>query len=354
MMREQYHHELAQMHVTDESKEAMVRSLLNNRQERAADQRPYLLRKGVVVAALAACLVVGAGASMVIVPVLQEHYGDSAGYQQSALRVGQSITKGGWTMTVTDCVWDDYNVDIGITLTAPEGTILDAKGGYYFETWGRTNLPQNIAGSSGYTQEEENSDENDNHLHFILDSDYCSDFIREGNESRMAGQSIEVAFGKLYHHTQWNKEKLAWEREYDCRENWAFQFVLPEEDHMIRLKPNTTVHTLDVDATLTHVEVSPFGVYLTIEGDTLKGHHSWVPRNAPDGYYGCIEYQEVVAWTKDDKAIPLTGGMNGSGCSGGEDTSEPGALQINRRFDELIDVETLDHLIVCGVEIPLT
>lgn len=50
---------------------------------------------------------------------------------------------------------------------------------------------------------------------------------------------------------------------------------------MIRLEPDLPVTTLGVEATITRVEVTPIGVYVYIEGDALKGHHSWVPRMRP-------------------------------------------------------------------------
>jgi len=348
-MREQYCHELDQMCFPTESKQTMIHGLLESQGNKSLIQRPRILRKGVAVAALTACLLTGtAGAITIIAPVVREYYRDSIGYQQSALRIGQSISKGGWNMTLTDCVWDNYNLRVGITLTAPEGTVLNAESGYSFGEWcGPWFTTLNVGGAGHYTQEEDN-DPADNTLKFILWNSYSPD----GGQS-LAGQTAELTLGDLYHRTQWNEQKKQWEREYDCQESWYFQIQLPEKDYTMHLTPNIAVHTLDVDATLTQVNVSPFGVYLTIEGDSLKGHHTWVPKNAPDGWYGCIEYQEVVAWTKDGTAILLTDGLAGSGCSGGTDSSEPGMLQINRRFDELVDMESLDHLTVCGVDISL-
>ena len=111
--------------------------------------------------------------------------------------------------------------------------------------------------------------------------------------------------------------------------------------------------TLGVEAVITQVEVSPLGVYVRIEGDALKGHHSWVPKNAPDGWYGCVEYQEVTLYTKDGTAISMMDGQSGSGCSGGTDTGEEGYLVLARAFDHLVDVDTLTAMSICGVEIAL-
>lgn len=78
-----------------------------------------------------------------------------------------------------------------------------------------------------------------------------------------------------------------------------------------------------------------------------------MPKNAPDGWYGCVEYQEITLYLTDGTAIPMMGGMSGSGCSGGTDPSEPGYLRLARRGDTLIDMDALDYITVCGVEISL-
>ena len=78
--------------------------------------------------------------------------------------------------------------------------------------------------------------------------------------------------------------------------------------------------TLGVEAVITQVEVSPLGVYVRIEGDALKGHHSWVPKNAPDGWYGCVEYQEILLCDTEGHVLTVDGvtsDCSGSGCSGG-------------------------------------
>ena len=64
-------------------------------------------------------------------------------------------------------------------------------------------------------------------------------------------------------------------------------------------------------------------------------------------------FHEITLYTTDGTAIPMMDGMNGSGCSGGTDTSEPGYLHIARRADRLLDLDDLDRIEICGVEIPL-
>ena len=265
------------------------------------------------------------------------------------MELGESITKNGWTMTLTDCAADDYTVYVGVTLTAPEGTVLDNERGYLFEDWFSPDFPElDVAGSGGYMQVE---DENptDNQISFIFTTNL---YYNNGNQP-LNGQLMELSLGKLYHHTIWNETEEQWERAYDCEEDWTFRTTLNYSDHIIRLEPNLPVHTLDVDATITQVVLSPLTVYVQIESDALKGHHDWVPKTAPDGWYSCTEYQEVVLYTKDGTAISMMDGTSGSGCSGGTDPTEDGWIRLVRRPDTPLDVESLESISICGVKINL-
>ncbi len=348
-MEKQYRSELERIALAAEEKQALTAHLAARTAHKTRACRPgRLFRIPAVAVAVVCALVLGVGAAVVGVPVLRDYYGGSPGYEQSAVELGESVTQNGWTMTLTDCVADDYNVYAGITLTAPEGTVLDWDEGYHFDKWGSVKFPGlNLGGSGGYDQVED-GDPEDNQLSFILRSSYI---LEEGQ--RLDGQSMEITFGGLYHNIGWNEEEMAWERQYDCEETWSFCTTLSSSDHVIRLEPHLEVTTLGVEAVLTRVEISPIGVYVYIEGDALKGHHSWVPRNAPDGWYGCVEYQDITLYTVDGTAIPMTEGLAGSGCSGGSDPTEEGYLHLFRRFGTLMDVDTLDRIEICGVSLLL-
>lgn len=351
MMDERYRDELDQIRLTQESREDLARALAARQEQPAHRTRRRWSRTAVAAAVAAAILAGSVGAAVVVPPVVRNYFGDSAGYRQSAVELGQSITKNGWTMTLTDCMADDYNLYLGITLTAPEGTVLNNEYGYRFEKWGGADIAVTNGGSaySAYYEQLEDDDPTDNKLHFILWNEYLP---QEG--MTLNGQTMEVTLGKLYHNTVWNEKEQAWERAYDCNETWTFRATLNYPDHTIRLEPNVSVHTLDVDATITEVVVSPLSVYVRIEGEALKGHHSWVPKNAPDGYYGCVEYQDITLCTKDGTAIPMMDHAAGSGCSGGTDPTEDGWIHLVRRPDTPLDVENLASISICGVEIPLT
>ncbi len=312
--------------------------------------RPRRAMRTTVLLAAALCLLVlsvgaAVGAAVVGLPVIRDYFGGGGGYEQSAALLDRSVTRDGWSLTLTDCVGDDRYLYLGLTLTTPEGTVLDEES-YRFDdydisfpddkgllaSWGLGHLPD--------------QDPTDNRLDFMLRA--------RADSGSFNGQAMKLAVRTLQHPGQWNEAKQKWDYVTDCAQTWDFgRMTVSYPDSTIRLTPDLPVTTLDVEATITRVEVSPLSVYVRIEGDALKGHHDWVPENAPDGYYGCIDYQEITLYDKDGNPMSPTGSIAGSGCSGGDDSTEPGQLDLVRAFDPLLDLSTLDHISICGVEIPI-
>lgn len=107
MKYEQYRKELEQIRLTMESKAALIHALEARQVPQASRSHRRWNRLTLIAAAVAAILVISAGAAVVASPVVRSYFGNSIGYQQSAVKLGQSITKNGWTMTLTDCAADD-------------------------------------------------------------------------------------------------------------------------------------------------------------------------------------------------------------------------------------------------------
>lgn len=352
-MARQYKEELSRIRLTEESKTALAQALTGRGEERTGTKpRRSWRRTALLAAACLSALVVTVSAAVVISPVLKDYYGDSAGYQQSAISLGQSITQNGWTMTLTDCVADDYSVYVGVELTAPEGTALDWEGGYRFNSYDISFSGLEGIGSGGMIVQLADEDPTDNTIRFMMTAEYS---MEDSSRSSFDGQQITFSFGELIH-VEWTNrgtDEATYEYVYDCENEWSFSAAVSLSDSILVLEPDLPVTTLDVEATITKVEVSPVGVYVYIEGDALKGHHTWVPKDAPDGWYSCIDYQEIILYTTDGTAIPMTENMSGSGCSGGTDTTEMGGLCLARRSDTLLDMDSLVSVSICGVEIPL-
>lgn len=344
-MNEQYRHELDRLRFTEESKRRLLRMLTQNVIESPQPRRkPW---RYTLAAVAAACLLVLSAGAAALSPILGSLYENSPGYEQSSIAWDESVTRGGWTMTLTDCVADEYNLYFGIELTAPEGTVLDWEDGYFLQNWDCRIRGLDLAGGGRYEQVPDD-DPTDNTIRFILRYTYS---MRD--DQSLDGQRITLRIGGLYHNTHWNDQTHSYEKTFDCEKSWTFSTRLTLPESTILLEPNLPVTTLDVEAVITRVEITPIGVYVYIEGDALKGHHSWVPKNAADGWYGCVDFQEITLHMTNGTVIAMTEGMDGSGCSGGTDTTEPGYLHLARRADILLDMDSLDYITICGVDIPL-
>lgn len=347
-----YKEELDRVRLTEAGKAAMTRTLVRRMEEGRSERRRrrWPARQWAAAAAAICLLAVSAGAAVLSSPTLRDRiFGGGPGYDQSSAIIGRSVERGGWTVTLTDCVGEDRRVYLGIEVTAPEGVILDGES-YAFARYDVDFPGHDWAGGASLRQLEDD-DPTDNRISFV----YWSNRVLPEGES-VNGSEIRVALGDLYC-PSWNEESGELERRAVRDGTWDFgTFALSYQDSAIRLTPEVPVITLGVEAVITQVEVSPLGVYVRIEGDALKGHHDWVEKNAPDGWYGCVEYQEILLYDEDGGVLTMDGvtsDCSGSGCSGGTDLSEEGSLTLARAFDELVDVERLTDISICGVEIPL-
>lgn len=345
-----YREELDKVRLTEAGKAALTQALCRHMAERGEERRPRRLVRPWVAAAVICLLMATAGAAVLASPTLRDRvFGGSPGYDQSSAIIGKSVEQNGWTLTLTDCVGDDRRIYLGIEVTAPEGIVLNQEH-YAFARYDVDFPGRDWAGGASLDQLPDD-DPADNRISFV----YWSNRILSEGES-INGSDIRLLLGNLSY-LDWDGtgEEVAWIPV--CEGAWDFgTFSLTYQDSAIRLTPELPVTTLGAEAVITQVEVSPLGVYARIEGDALKGHHSWVPKNAPDGWYGCVEYQEILLYDADGHVMTVDGvtsDCSGSGCSGGTDTSEDGYLMLARAFDSLVDVDTLTAISVCGVEIPL-
>lgn len=361
---ESYKAELDRVRLTEESKRALAESLRCRRTVERQEIKSRRLGLGAgriaAVAAVVCLLVTGAVAGVVASPTLRDLvFGESAGYEQSSTFIGKSVENHGWTVAITDCVGDDIDIYMGLELTAPEGTIL-GEGDYQFghdpsdfdlsfsdreigyQNWGIRQLPDD--------------DPTDNKLNFMFHS---GNFLDGGSYN---GQRMQLKIYDLYK-IWYDAEKQETVETPVCGGAWDFGEMTVSFPHStIYLEPNVPVTTLDVEATITEVTISPISVQVRIEGDALKGHHAWVPKNAPDGYYGCIDYQEITLYSEDGSTVTADYLRPGSGCWGGEaDTDDDGMLLIRRTYSrsvngvitKLVDVDSLTAISICGVMIPL-
>lgn len=328
--------------------EATLEALLTEKSETAGqrgDPRRYAAVAVVAAMALAICTV----AAALGLPVLFAHFGGGAGYAQSSMFVGRSVTSDGWTMTLTDCVGDDRRLYLGFTVEAPEGTVLDT---VLDEEY--TPLKDIVEFSSGkrysasYWTELADGDPADNKMSLALWLEYIQ---RAPGEPGLLGETMTLrleGFGAYV--VQLDSGKVNEVRL--CDGVWDFgELDLSFIDRTIRMEPNVPVTMSGLPAVVTYLEVSPTGVNVWLEGEGLRGHEAFFP------WGSCVNTPEIVVYDKAGNAIdqgePPFGKRGGSGCASDPEPPELPCINVVQTYENLLDMENLDHIDVCGVTIPL-
>lgn len=352
-MKERYDKMMGQLRLDPETRAAMLERLTQDRAApRKGKGRRALPGRALLVACIVAALTVSALA--VGLPVLREHFGGGAGYEQSSVLVGRSVTSEGWTMTLTDCVGDERYMVLGFTLEAPAGTALDQKEEYCPGEY-QVKFPKEVGVRAKQWRQLADDDPADNRLQLGLWIENIQDQV---GEPGLNGQPMRLRVERLQY-PSWDPEAGDWKDITVSDGVWDFgTLTLEYPDHTLRLKPNAPVTVLGVPATITHLEVSPIGVDVWFEGDALKGHDGWFPWPGQ-----CINEPEITLYDKrgnalePDKHTPF-GIRGGSGCNGNPNVTEedegPFILNIIQSYGYLLDMDQLDHIDICGVSISLT
>lgn len=319
----------------------------------AGPARPAVKRKrgfrAVLAAAVIGILLLPAGAVFLLSPVLQTYFGESASYvyQKNSQILNLSQTTDGWTMTLTDCIGDDNFLYIGIEVTAPQGTVLDAKGGSATGLGGKEleqsfQLPYKIeetefSVASGvqrpvgwYINQVPDDSETDNHLRFVLWMN-C--------QESLDGTALSLTLGGISHG----------DGTYDFDGSWTFQDIkLDLADQSIRLTPDVSVPILDTTATLTELTVSPVSITATFQGEGLIGQ----TQRYPNGQN--MTEPTLVLYDQEGRVMDLAsrhapfGSRAGSGSN-----NETGELRIVQSYETFIDLDALDRIEVCGISVPI-
>ena len=349
-MEKQYRSELQQIYFTEESKKILIQNLNTSQSKKSKNIH---IPRFSAVAVCVFLMLLSTTALAIGFPILKTYFKGN-GYEQSATLLGKSVIQEGWTLTLTDCVGDDRYLYFGIEVAAPKGIVLDEED-YRLEDYDFSVLGMDDYVMAWHLTQVPDDNKKDNIIRFIL-------WIQGGYyKDTFNNKTIELNFKNIYHVGEWNEVEESREKLYDLKAEWHFDSVkMNYPDNMIRLQPNSEVDVLDVKATLTNLEVSPIGVMVTIEGDELKGHHQWVPKDAPDGWYSCNDEPTINLYDKegnllepDEMSAPF-GVRAGSGCWGGSPKNdEEGKLKIVQSYGYLIDMDSLDYIEVCGIKIPL-
>lgn len=373
---------------------------LTARLERAAEQEENMTdaakRKikrisGGMVFGVAAAVVMTAGAlAAVLNPGLRDWFDTQSPGAQETLekgiyRLDRSETYNGWTVTLAECVGDDNGVYIWADVIAPEGTVLaPPEDGYLVAAC----TLEGVEGSVGVTFTDD--DPTDNRASMLL-----SPMIMRENPR---GKTVTVQIGPIADawwtkdletgegHMEEGSELTAAIRDHE----WVFEDVkLDYPDQAICLEPNVEVPWLEGTATVTQLKVSPLSTYIVVEGgfcgdyvahkmtnpvteggETLSQGGITITWGGSDGgWYDRMREMEAaltfeLVLQDGTRLVPYNYVAKEGGFKEGIEGPETPYYSFGRRYDNgswgkklsdrMLDPAQVDHVTVCGVDIPLT
>lgn len=381
---------------------------LTARLERAAEQEDNMTsatkRKikrisGGMVFGVAAAVMMTAGAlAAVLNPGLRGWFdtqtpGGQEMLENSIYRLDRSETYNGWTVSLGECVGDDSSVYIWVDLTAPKGTVLvppengfiSLGGGVMDKTGSK---PEDRAGIMTASHKLEDLDPADNRISALLEVT---------SDNGLRGRTVEISIdpivdewtttdpetGESVWHTE-GTELTAAVRDHE----WVFEDItLDYPDQTIRLEPNVEVPWLDGTTTVTRLEISPLNAYMTLEGGSCEEYVACVPRGSGSqitvggititsgssdhnwdderqDFERAREMEEsltVELALRDGSRVvsQISSGVREHDYrEGAEGPKTPyasfsGGYSTERAYS-VLDPAQVDHVTVCGVDIPLT
>ncbi len=352
-----------------------------------------LSRGAVIGIAAALVLTVGAVAAAVS-PGLRGYFDtrsseDLQALEQGIYRLDRSLTYNGWTVALDECVGDDYQAFIWVDVTAPEGLRLKAPedGAFvsYFE------LREKGKGGGMGRNLEALADENDqdNKISFCIEA---TPTRKEG----LRGSTVDITLDPIVDTwiTGFGTEAAQTHEGGPLTEairghKWVFEDVeLNYPDQSVRLEPKLEVPYLDGTATLAYLEVSPLTTTVRLEGGTCCLHHAQDTYGVvPDENYAEIKAggltlqvggtdisKYIDCWgkelplelhMKDGTVLPCKENVGGTHCDdGGHSGLTPEETFVEKRVmyaeshsnvipPRAIDPAQVDHVAVCGVDIPV-
>lgn len=301
-------------------------------------------------------------------------------------RLDRSETYNGWTVSLDECVGDDSSVYIWVDITAPEGTVLVPPENGYFH------LVYSTSGGGTNMTPLPDEDPTDNQMSCLIQRNSHNQY-----NGSLRGETVTIQIDPIV--DCWWTDRLTERAQLHegseltaaVRDHtWIFADVtLDFPDQTLRLKPNVEVPWLGGTTTVTGLEVSPLSVRVELEGGTCTdylAHANSDPFDQTDDTI-TIEQGGLVLeasptgndwWEKlfemehamtvevvlqDGTALePVTAIRQDEGYREGAGGLEIPWLAWVRRYDgassaqttRVIDPAQVDHVTVCGVDIPAT
>lgn len=343
MSKHQYEYRKAMdsIHVTREWEDTMIRNLLENRKR--ARRTP---RAGLLAVAAAACLTIGAGAAEAATGAVSDLFAPLFGTAHTEIidRIGYpagvSDSAGGVTVTADAIIGDTNNVCVIFSLRRDDGSAWDEVTDSSYLLFEDSTLDFHVVSDNPSGWGAHGSS------HFIdeVPGDDVIQFVeqRTVDDGTPRGQAKET----LKNLCVWDDG--AQETKVLAKGKWTLRFDLNFEDTTRRFPAGQAVEFLGVPATVTDITLSPIAFRVEVEqAETdypLKDSRKYL-----DGTSEALDSLGVVLKLKDGRELDL-GYWAGGSVTPGEGKT---AFVKSSIFDEVIPVEEMESITVCGTEIPL-
>lgn len=398
---------------TEEQKERMLCEILIARAGAPARKRrrnnpvrvAALLAAALTLTAVTASAAEALGVSQMIRDYFQQkeevNVMDTLNLAASGLSVS---TDDGWTITITDLFGDENRFLAGVTVEAPEGTVLDRPD--YQLVMSTNGTPHTLSPEmlddpdmtadgqmllDGYLQGNRwcadqivDEDPADNRVSFVFDEPLI--FYTDG---------VNVSF--TFDHLRWNEprptpETRARDTIHVVKE---FGVSIPNvsthfSTNGYHLTPNVTVDAFEGSATLSRFTLTPLSISYELTGDTVKAQlfdvfdffgsdayaqmsdeeaeaylnrfqptrkERFVKENYPAPVWGWqnVWYKDipVVVHFKDGTSQEIVFESSGSAEVLAERDPKTHSISVSRTFENVFDLNQIDYLTVCGVRVEL-
>ena len=336
------------LHYTDEQKKILAEQALRAAEREVSRRRKPVWRTALIAAAVAAVLMVGAGATGVLksaVDALSPIFGGNASQTQVIDKIGRPIgasaTDNGVTITADAIIGDTYNAAIVYTIRRDDGTPLLPEG-----TDARSLLMGGFSGTR---------------LKVTGGSHGSAWFVDEvpGDDTIQLVQTISAdmpitkgaATAEFEDLRGW--DDAAGEAVTLIEGHWKFRFDVDYEDSSVTLGGGETFQQSGMTFTVDSVSVSPVAVKVdyTVDSevrwsDAPSGRESEEDSRQMERYF---ENVEILLTKKDGTVIDMSSSGGGIRPDHGVTVCDKGEV-----FEEIIPLEELESISVGGIVYPIS
>lgn len=347
MSKHQYEYRKAMdsIHVSREWEDDMIQKILNA--EKAQKKRIHRAhRLGLAAVAAAACLTIGAGAAEAATGIVSDIFAPLLGTAHTEIidnigyPVNASDSAGGVTVTADAVIGDNSSVCVIFSMTKDDGT-----------PW--TEVPD-----SSYLVFEDSTfdfsitDAGDG----VLGAHGSSWFISDDPENRVIRfvEQRTVEDGIPSGHAKETLKNLCiWDEASQSTKTlvkgkWTLRFDLDFEDTSKQFPSGQAVEFLGEPAVITELMFSPISFSVTIEQNRTE-YPLMDDKKYLDGTSEAMDQLDIVLNLKDGREIDLGYWAGGSyGADEGKSVFTKSSM-----FNEVIPLEDMESVTVCGTEIPL-